>query len=72
MDGVTTHTDFPPFLSTSQLNTVPISDEDLDYLWHLVERKDGGPPWKHMMERSTPNMSYQAWQRDLEVVKAIV
>lgn len=52
--------------STSQLNTVPISDEDLDYLWHLVERKDGGPPWKHMMERSTPNMSYQAWQRDLE------
>ncbi|CAN4089465.1 unnamed protein product [Withania somnifera] len=50
----------------SQLNTLPITDEDLDYLWRLVERKDGGPPWKHMMERSTPNMGYQAWLRDPE------
>ncbi|CAN4085629.1 unnamed protein product [Withania somnifera] len=50
----------------SQLNTLPITFEDLDHLWHLVERKDGGPSWKHMMDRSTSNMSYQAWQRDLE------
>ncbi|KAK4351027.1 hypothetical protein RND71_030340 [Anisodus tanguticus] len=50
----------------SQLNALPITDEDLEHLWHLVERKDGGPPWKHMMDRSTPNMSYQAWQRDPE------
>ncbi|CAA2971240.1 phosphatidylcholine transfer -like isoform X2 [Olea europaea subsp. europaea] len=24
------------------------------------------PHWKHMMNRSTHNMSYQAWQRDPE------
>lgn len=50
----------------SRLNTLPISNEDLDHLWHLVERKDGGPTWKHMMDHSTPNMSYQAWQRHPE------
>ncbi|KAB2001036.1 hypothetical protein ES319_D12G272900v1 [Gossypium barbadense] len=26
--------------------------------------RDGGPTWMHMMDRSTPNMSYQAWRRD--------
>ncbi|PWA97133.1 START domain, START-like domain protein [Artemisia annua] len=43
-----------------------LTDKDLKHLWQLVERKDGGPPWKHMMDRSTPNMFYQAWQRDPE------
>ncbi|KAG8390455.1 hypothetical protein BUALT_Bualt01G0085100 [Buddleja alternifolia] len=43
-----------------------VSDDDLKHLCHLVERKDGGPPWKHMMDRSTQHMSYQAWQRDPE------
>ncbi|CAA2965835.1 stAR-related lipid transfer 7, mitochondrial-like isoform X1 [Olea europaea subsp. europaea] len=43
-----------------------VMDEDLVHLCRLVERKDGGPPWKHMMDRSTHNMSYQAWQRDPE------
>ncbi|KAL3650597.1 hypothetical protein CASFOL_007000 [Castilleja foliolosa] len=43
-----------------------VTSKDLEHLCHLVERKDGGPPWKHMMDRSTHNMSYQAWQRDPE------
>ncbi|XP_031107075.1 uncharacterized protein LOC116011805 [Ipomoea triloba] len=43
-----------------------VTDVDLEHLYHLVGRKDGGPPWKHMMDRSTPSMSYQAWQRDPE------
>nr|XP_043635134.1 uncharacterized protein LOC122606234 [Erigeron canadensis] len=43
-----------------------LKDEDLKHLWHLVEKRDGGPPWKHMMDCSTPNMHYQAWQRDPE------
>ncbi|CAI9772038.1 unnamed protein product [Fraxinus pennsylvanica] len=43
-----------------------VMNEDLVHLCRLVERKDGGPPWKHMMDRSTHNMSYQAWQRDPE------
>ncbi|XP_059667316.1 uncharacterized protein LOC132312812 isoform X2 [Cornus florida] len=45
---------------------VAVVEDDLEYLYHLVERTDGGPPWKHMMDRSGPNMNYQAWQRDLE------
>ncbi|KAL3651261.1 hypothetical protein CASFOL_004263 [Castilleja foliolosa] len=45
-----------------------VTYKDLERLCHLVERKDGGPPWKHMMDRSTHNMSYQAWHRDPEVV----
>ncbi|KAL3524464.1 hypothetical protein ACH5RR_017298 [Cinchona calisaya] len=55
--------------SSSQLKRekpIAVTDEDLEHLCHLVERKDGGPPWKHMMERSTSDMSYQAWQRDPE------
>ncbi|KAF7149023.1 hypothetical protein RHSIM_Rhsim03G0215200 [Rhododendron simsii] len=43
-----------------------VTEEDLEHLCHLVDRKDGGPPWKHMMDRSAPGMSYQAWQRDAE------
>nr|GEV46479.1 START domain, START-like domain protein [Tanacetum cinerariifolium] len=43
-----------------------LTDKDLRHLWQLVERKDGGPSWKHMMDHSTPNMFYQACQRDPE------
>ncbi|GAA0164391.1 hypothetical protein LIER_20042 [Lithospermum erythrorhizon] len=43
-----------------------VTDGDLKHLYHLVERKDGGPAWKHMMDHSTSNMSYQSWQRDME------
>ncbi|XP_052184315.1 uncharacterized protein LOC127796287 isoform X2 [Diospyros lotus] len=53
--------------SSSQLaekEPVAVTEKDLEHLSHLVERKDGGPAWKHMMDRSAPGMSYQAWQRD--------
>ena len=56
--------------SSSQLKKeegVVVTQEDLEHLCHLVDRTDGGPLWKHVMDRSTPNMSYQAWQRDPEV-----
>ncbi|XVF51181.1 hypothetical protein PTKIN_Ptkin04bG0163800 [Pterospermum kingtungense] len=43
-----------------------VTDEDLEHLCKLVEEKDGGPAWIHMMDRSTPTMAYQAWRRDLE------
>ncbi|KAL7183482.1 hypothetical protein ACSBR2_025814 [Camellia fascicularis] len=45
---------------------VVVAEEDLEHLCNLVERKDGGPPWKHMMDHCTATMSYQAWQRDPE------
>ncbi|OMO95081.1 hypothetical protein CCACVL1_05582 [Corchorus capsularis] len=41
-----------------------VTEEDLKHLWQLVEMKDGGPSWIEMMDRSTPNMKYQAWRRD--------
>jgi len=39
----------------------------LHHLWLLVEEKDGGLPWIQMMDRSTPTMSYKAWQRQPKV-----
>ncbi|KAK4421415.1 hypothetical protein Salat_2092000 [Sesamum alatum] len=43
-----------------------VNEDDLRHLHRLVEEKDGGPAWIQMMDRSTPNMSYQAWRRDPE------
>ncbi|KAL7003774.1 hypothetical protein U1Q18_004919 [Sarracenia purpurea var. burkii] len=59
-----------PNCSSSQLKkeeSVVVTGEDLEHLCHLVDRKDGGPPWKHMMDRSAPGMSYRAWQREPEI-----
>lgn len=47
---------------------VAVKEDDLEQFCRLVKKKDGGPPWKHVMERSTSDMSYQAWQRDPEVL----
>jgi hypothetical protein len=44
-----------------------VTEEDLEHLCQLVEMKDGGPPWIHMMDRSAPNLSYQAFRRDPDV-----
>ncbi|TQD98975.1 hypothetical protein C1H46_015445 [Malus baccata] len=43
-----------------------VNNEDLRHICQLVEEKDGGPAWIHMMDRSTPTMRYQAWRRDPE------
>ncbi|KAL0283390.1 UNVERIFIED_CONTAM: hypothetical protein Sangu_2892000 [Sesamum angustifolium] len=43
-----------------------VNADDLKHLHNLVEEKDGGPAWIQMMDRSTTNMSYQAWRRDPE------
>ena len=41
-----------------------VGKDDLVNLWRLVEGNDGGLPWIKMMEKSLPNMTYQAWRRD--------
>ena len=43
-----------------------VGDGDLKHLYKLVAEKDGGPDWMKMMDRSTSNMSYQAWKREPE------
>ncbi|XP_022867897.1 uncharacterized protein LOC111387559 isoform X1 [Olea europaea var. sylvestris] len=58
-----------PDCSSSKLEkerTGLVNEDDLKDLHQLVEEKDGGPAWIQMMDRSTPNMSYQAWRRDPE------
>ncbi|KAL5805298.1 hypothetical protein ACOSQ3_032098 [Xanthoceras sorbifolium] len=49
---------------SNEERTNVVTDENLEHLWKLVEVKDGGPTWIHMMDRSTQTMSYQAWPRD--------
>ena len=46
---------------------LPVNTADLMHLRRVVEEKDGGPAWIHMMDRSLPNYRYQAWRRDPEV-----
>ncbi|CAM0908302.1 unnamed protein product [Alopecurus aequalis] len=45
---------------------LPVNTADLMHLRRVVEEKDGGPAWIHMMDRSLPNFRYQAWRRDPE------
>ena len=54
-------------LQPNELKPNFVNKEDLEHLCQLVEMKDGGPPWIQMMDRSAPNMSYKAWQRDPKV-----
>ncbi|GLJ45419.1 hypothetical protein SUGI_0956210 [Cryptomeria japonica] len=44
-----------------------VTFEDLRNLFCLLEDKDGGPVWQLMMDKSTPNITYQAWRRDPEI-----
>jgi hypothetical protein len=44
-----------------------VNTADLMHLRRVVEEKDGGPAWIHMMDRTLPTFRYQAWRRDMEV-----
>ncbi|MBA0739657.1 hypothetical protein Gogos_012906, partial [Gossypium gossypioides] len=44
-----------------------VTENDLAHLLHLLEGKEGEMEWQNMMERTTPNMSYQAWRHEPEV-----
>lgn len=45
-----------------------VTEEDVEHLCRLVDMKDGGPTWIHVMDRSTPTLSYQGWRRDPKVI----
>ena len=55
-----------PSTGTSQIENV-VTENDLEHLLNLLESKDGEMGWQSMMERSTPNMAYQAWRHEPEV-----
>ncbi|PWA41286.1 hypothetical protein CTI12_AA554520 [Artemisia annua] len=44
-----------------------VGEGDLQHISKLVEEKDGGLAWILVMDRSTSDMSYQAWKREPEV-----
>ncbi|KAK8495391.1 hypothetical protein V6N13_135831 [Hibiscus sabdariffa] len=48
-----------------------VTENDLAHLLHLLEGKEGEMEWQHMMEKTTPNMSYQAWRHEPENAPAI-
>ncbi|KAG5229483.1 START domain containing protein [Salix suchowensis] len=61
----TEYEDCRSLLNEEQSNVASkVTEEDLEHLYQLVEVKDGGPTWMHMMDRSTSTMSYKAWRRD--------
>lgn len=43
-----------------------VNTPDLMHLRRVVEEKDGGPAWTHMMDRTLPTFRYQAWKREPE------
>ncbi|KAK6254825.1 hypothetical protein SCA6_016130 [Theobroma cacao] len=43
-----------------------VTENDLAHLLHLFEGKDREMEWQSMMERTTPNLSYQAWRLEPE------
>lgn len=42
--------------------------EDLEHLLYLLEAGNANMEWQSMMDKSTPNMSYQAWRHEPEVL----
>jgi hypothetical protein len=49
-----------------------VNTADLMHLRRVVEEKDGGPAWIHMMDRTLPTFRYQAWRRDMEVCTTLL
>ncbi|KAJ6835901.1 uncharacterized protein M6B38_329505 [Iris pallida] len=44
-----------------------VTEKDLDHLLYLLDGKVGDTVWQNMMERTTSNMTYQAWRHEPEV-----
>lgn len=53
---------------TEKDDGLAVTGEDFKHLTRLVDKRDGGLPWRHVMDRSTHDMSYQAWIREPEVL----
>ncbi|CAN6884075.1 unnamed protein product, partial [Brassica oleracea] len=39
-------------------------EQDLEHLLHLLEAENANMEWQSMMDKSTPNVSYQAWRHE--------
>ncbi|XP_020578282.1 uncharacterized protein LOC110023301 [Phalaenopsis equestris] len=56
------------FVSTGSFDTQKdaVTERDLEHLTHLLDGRDGDMVWQNQMERTTSNMSYQAWLHEHE------
>ncbi|ESQ47545.1 hypothetical protein EUTSA_v10020751mg [Eutrema salsugineum] len=43
-----------------------VTEKDLEHLMYLLEAGNANIEWQSMMDKSTPNMSYQAWRHEPE------
>ncbi|RID62916.1 hypothetical protein BRARA_E01956 [Brassica rapa] len=41
-----------------------VREKDLEHLLHLLEAENANMEWQSMMDKSTPNMNYQAWRHE--------
>ena len=44
-----------------------VTENDLEHLLQLLEVGNTTREWQSMMDKTTPNMSYQAWRHEPEV-----
>ncbi|KAK9288983.1 hypothetical protein L1049_017454 [Liquidambar formosana] len=58
--------DIRPSSGASEKEQDVVTENDLEHLLHLLEGKVGEMAWQNLMERSTPNMAYQAWRHEPE------
>ncbi|EOA30626.1 hypothetical protein CARUB_v10013761mg [Capsella rubella] len=50
---------------------VIVTEKDLKHLLHLLEAGNANLEWQSMMDKSTPNMSYQAWRHEPETCPVV-
>lgn len=50
----------------SEVEHEVVTEKDIEHLLHILEGKDGEFSWQSLMERTTSNMSYQAWRHEPE------
>ncbi|KAJ0264771.1 Polyketide cyclase/dehydrase and lipid transport superfamily protein [Hirschfeldia incana] len=41
-----------------------VTEKDLKHLLHLLKAENANMEWQSMMDKTTPNMSYQAWRHE--------
>ncbi|KAJ4722607.1 StAR-related lipid transfer protein like [Melia azedarach] len=63
--------DISPGAGTAEREQDVVTENDLEHLLQLLEKKDGEMEWQSIMERSTPNMTYQAWRHEPETGPAV-
>ncbi|KAL3828725.1 hypothetical protein ACJIZ3_017527 [Penstemon smallii] len=59
--------DIKPVTGSPDGELYSVTEKDLEHLLHLLDGKDGEMAWQSMMERSTSNLTYQAWRHEPEM-----